>query len=135
MGDDRPGRGDGELLAGDLEDERPEGIERRKLVHPGSRAEIRPRVDQPREHGVRLPKELAGLGIGNRGSLARWGVHTHGCSTRSVSCSRSVPRTSTRHAMTETALRSANGQEAPMVITPKAVARLLAQVAGAIHLI
>jgi hypothetical protein len=29
--------------------------------------------------------------------------------------------------------RSATGQEAPMVITPKAVARLLRQVAGAIR--
>jgi hypothetical protein len=43
--DDRPGRGDGQLLARDLEDERREGIERWKLVHPGPRAEIRPRVD------------------------------------------------------------------------------------------
>src|SRR2546423_15268395 len=135
MRDDRPGRRDGKLLAGDLEDERTERIERWKLIHPGPRAEIRPRVDEPRKHGVRLPKELAGLGIGNRGSLARWGVHAHGCSTRSVSCSRSVPRTSTRHATTETALRSANGQEAPMAITPKAGARLRAQVAGGIHLI
>jgi hypothetical protein len=58
-----------ELLAGDLKDERPEGIERWKLVHPGPRAEIRSRVDHPREHGVRLPEELARHGIGNRGSL------------------------------------------------------------------
>ena len=64
MRDDRPGRADRQLLARDLEDERPEGIERRKLVHPGPRTEVRPRVDQPREHRVRLPKELARLGIG-----------------------------------------------------------------------
>ena len=34
--------------------------------------------------------------------------------------------------MRRIANRSANGQEAPMVITPKAAARLLRQVAGAI---
>jgi hypothetical protein len=34
--------------------------------------------------------------------------------------------------MRRIANRSAKGQEAPMVITPKAVARLLRQVAGAI---
>src|SRR2546421_930388 len=77
MRDDRPGRADRQLLARDLEDERPEGIEWRKLVHPGPRAEVRPRVDQPREHRVGLPKEVARLGIGNRGSLAGWSLHAH----------------------------------------------------------
>jgi hypothetical protein len=77
MRDDRAGRADGELLARDLEDERAEGIERRKLVEPGPWAEIRARVDQPREHRVRVPKELARLGIGDRGPLAGWSIHAH----------------------------------------------------------
>jgi hypothetical protein len=83
--DDRAGRADRELLAGDLEDERPEGVKRRKLVHPRPRPEIRPRVDQPREHRVRVPKELARLGIGNRGSLTDWSPHAHAFSSPSVS--------------------------------------------------
>src|SRR5438270_7419369 len=84
MRDDRPGRGDGELLAGDLEDERPEGIERGKLFHPGPRAEIRPRVDQPRERGVCLPKKFARFGMGNRGLLAGWGVHADAACPRTM---------------------------------------------------
>ena len=36
----------GQLLACDLEDERPEGIEWRQLFQPGPRTEVRPRVDQ-----------------------------------------------------------------------------------------
>jgi hypothetical protein len=56
------------------------------LVHPGPRAEIRPRVDQPREHRVRLPKKLTRVGIGNCGSLAgRRVVHAQVCSNRSLS--------------------------------------------------
>src|SRR5215204_1820590 len=85
MRDDRPGRADRKLLARDLEDERAEGIERRKLVHPGPRAEIRPRLDQPRKHGVRVSQVLARLGIGGRSELAGWGVHAHAFSSRSVS--------------------------------------------------
>ena len=70
-GHDRPRRGDGELLAGDLEDERSECVERRKLVEPGPGAETGPRVDQTREDRVRIPKELARHRIGRRGrSLA-----------------------------------------------------------------
>ena len=45
---DGPRRLDGELLADDLEDERPEGIERRELVEPGTRMEVWARVDQAR---------------------------------------------------------------------------------------
>src|SRR5580765_8312236 len=77
MRDDRPGRSDGQLLACDLEDERAEGIERRELVQPGARTEVRPRVDEPREHRVRLTQEFARLGIGNRGSLEGWSLHAH----------------------------------------------------------
>jgi len=43
---DRPCRPDGELLADDLEDERPERIKRRELVEPGARMEVRVRVDK-----------------------------------------------------------------------------------------
>ena len=72
-------------MARDLKDQRREGVKGRKLVELGPGAEFRPRVDQPREHRIRLPEELARLGIGNRGSPAGWGVHTHGFSNRSVS--------------------------------------------------
>src|SRR5690348_12443276 len=77
MGDDRPGRGDRELLARDLKDERPESIEWRKLVHPGTRPEVRPRVDQSREHGISSVKKLACLAIGERGSLTATAVDAH----------------------------------------------------------
>jgi hypothetical protein len=56
--EDRAGRVDGQLLSCDLEDERPEGIERRKLVQPGPRAEVRPGVDQPREDRIRVPEKV-----------------------------------------------------------------------------
>ena len=65
-GQDRPRRADGELLAGDLKDERPEGIEPRKVVHPGPWTEIRPRIDQPGENRIRLPKKRPRRGIGDR---------------------------------------------------------------------
>src|SRR5262249_37822792 len=70
MRDDCPGRDDRQVLARDLEDERPKRVERRKLVHPGPRTEVRPRVNQPRKHRIRIPKEVARPGIGERGSLA-----------------------------------------------------------------
>src|SRR5262249_31259485 len=85
MRDDRPRRGDGELLAGDLEDERSEAIERRELVQPGPRTEVRPRVDQSREHRVRVAEELPGLAIRDLGPLAAFGVDAHAMSRRSVS--------------------------------------------------
>jgi hypothetical protein len=44
-GQDRSGRSDGELLADDLEDERPERIKPRQLVDPGPRPEVGMRVD------------------------------------------------------------------------------------------
>jgi hypothetical protein len=50
-------------LARDLEDERPERVKRGKLVQPGPRTEVRPRINQPRENRIRLAKELARLGI------------------------------------------------------------------------
>src|SRR5262249_36018552 len=72
--DDRPGRGDRQLLAGDREDERPEGVERRELVHPRPRAKVRPGVDQLPEDGVSLLEVLARLRIGG-GGLAMLGGH------------------------------------------------------------
>jgi hypothetical protein len=53
------------LLAGDLEDERPEGVERRELGGPGPWAEVRPRVDESGENGIGVPEELAPGGIGD----------------------------------------------------------------------
>ena len=70
-GQDRPCRPDRELLTGDLEDERPEGIEPGQLVDPRARVEVGMRIDQPREDRVRLPEELARSRVGNRGHLRR----------------------------------------------------------------
>jgi hypothetical protein len=53
------------LLAGDLEDERSEGVERRELVGPGPWTEVRPRVDEASENRIGVPKELARSGIGD----------------------------------------------------------------------
>jgi hypothetical protein len=78
---DRPCRSDRELLASHLEDERPEPVERRKFVHPGSWTEIRALIDQRRENRVGLPKELSGRRIRDSGSCAACGsgVHRVGC--------------------------------------------------------
>ena len=53
------------MLAGDLEDERPEGVERRELVGPGPWTEVRPRVDESGENRIGVPEELARSGIGD----------------------------------------------------------------------
>jgi hypothetical protein len=53
-------------LAGDLEDHRPEGIERREFVHPRSRTEVLARVDDPSEDGIGLPEDLARTRISDR---------------------------------------------------------------------
>jgi hypothetical protein len=58
-----------------LEDERSERIERRKLVQPGPRAEIRSRVDQLGKDRIRVPKELTRFAIGKRCPLAGSGGH------------------------------------------------------------
>src|SRR5947208_13450196 len=75
MRDDRPRRGDRELLACDLEDECSERIERRELVDPSPGAEVRSRVDQSREHGIRVAQELSRIGIGKGGPLAGSGLN------------------------------------------------------------
>ena len=64
VADDGSGRADGELLAGDLEDERPEGVERRQLVQPGPGAEVRARVNERRKDRIPVPQVLPGFGIG-----------------------------------------------------------------------
>jgi hypothetical protein len=64
MRDDRAGRRDRELLAGDLEQERPEGVERRELVGPGSGTEVRMRIDQARENRICVSEELTRSAIG-----------------------------------------------------------------------
>src|SRR6266576_1438560 len=75
MRDDRPRRGDRELLACDLEDECSERIERRELVDPSAGAEVRSRVDQSREHRIRVAQELSRIGIGKGGPLAGSGLN------------------------------------------------------------
>jgi hypothetical protein len=65
-GQDRSRRSDGELLACDLEGERPEGVERGELADPRARAEVGMRVDHPRQDRIRVPEELAHSGIGER---------------------------------------------------------------------
>src|SRR5262249_19886943 len=82
MRDDRSGRPDRQLLARDLEDERPERIERRKLVHPGAWTEVWMRVDHACEHGIGLAEELSRLGVGERGTTSSSRVHAHSCSSR-----------------------------------------------------
>jgi hypothetical protein len=69
-GQDRPCRSHGELLAGDLEHERRECIERGKLVQPGPGTEVRPCVDQSRKNRIRVPEELPGLAIRDCRALA-----------------------------------------------------------------
>src|SRR6476646_1911457 len=61
---DRSRRADGKLLSRDLEDQGSEGVERRQLVHPCPRTEIRTGVDQPRHDRVGGPKKLPRLGVG-----------------------------------------------------------------------
>src|SRR5207244_9246869 len=77
-GQDGSSGSDGELLAGDLEDERAEGVEPGELVDPGAWMEVRMRVDQARENRIGVPEKLARLGIGD----CRGG---HAFSRRSVS--------------------------------------------------
>src|SRR6266567_2640340 len=45
---------DRQLLPGDLEQQRAVQVHRRQLDHPRSRVEVRPLVDQPRQHRVGL---------------------------------------------------------------------------------
>jgi hypothetical protein len=71
-------------LAGDLKDERPEGIKRGKFGHPGPWTEVRPRVHQPRENRIRLSEKLSRLGIGDCGRLAAPGVETARVALRST---------------------------------------------------
>src|SRR3954469_11786798 len=75
MRDDRPRRGDRELLACDLEDECSERIERRELVDPSPGGEVRSRVDQSREHRIRVAQELSRIGISKGGPLAGSGLN------------------------------------------------------------
>ena len=53
---------DGELLAGDLEDERPKGVEPGKLVDPCARVEVGMRVDAARGQGRRPRNSRRGIG-------------------------------------------------------------------------
>jgi hypothetical protein len=79
-GHDRPRRPHRDLLAGDLEDQRPEGIEGRELVEPSPRAEVRVRIDDPAEHRVGLAQKGPRPRVSDRCS---GGVHSS--TRRSVS--------------------------------------------------
>ena len=68
---DRARRGDRQLLTDHLEDERPERIARRQVVHPGPRPEARMCVDHASQHGIGLAQELPRLPIGERRARAR----------------------------------------------------------------
>src|ERR1700681_4381456 len=82
---DRACRSDRQLLTDDLENECPERIERRELVHPRSWTKGWMRVDDAREHRIGLAKELASLSVGERGALLRTSTHAHPLSRCSVS--------------------------------------------------
>jgi hypothetical protein len=56
----------GELLAGDLKDQRPKGVERRKVLEPGAGPEARVGVDDAAEHRVGLAKKGLRLAVGQR---------------------------------------------------------------------
>src|SRR6516165_7245327 len=68
----------GDLLAGDLEDQRPEQVHRRKIIKPRARIEVRTAVDAPCDNGIRLAQVLLGAqelptaahGVGRRSRLA-----------------------------------------------------------------
>ena len=67
MRDDRAGRGGGELLARDLERERPKRVQRRVVLLPRTGTEVRPRVDQLGEHRIGVAEVLPRRGIGGGG--------------------------------------------------------------------
>src|SRR4029077_1670293 len=82
---DRARRSDRQLLTDDLENECPERIQRRELLHPCSRTKSWRRIDDAREHRIGFAKELASLSVGERGALLRTSTHAHALSRRSVS--------------------------------------------------
>ena len=69
-GQDPAGCRDGQLLADDLEQQGAVQIHRRQLGQPRPGIEVRPVIDQPRQHGVgaaqvgaRLPQPCAVVGV------------------------------------------------------------------------
>jgi hypothetical protein len=61
-------------LADDLKDERPERVERRKLVDSRPRMEVRVGIDHPCEHWVGIEQDIARARIGGRCGRAVAGV-------------------------------------------------------------
>ena len=55
------GRRDGQLLAGDLEQQRAVQVHRRQLGQPRPGVEVRPVVDEPHQHGVSMAQVGARL--------------------------------------------------------------------------
>jgi hypothetical protein len=76
-GHDRACRSDRQLLTDDLENECPERIERRELVHPRPRTKSWMRVDDARENRIRFAKELASLAVSKRSGLSRTSTDAH----------------------------------------------------------
>src|ERR1700752_395985 len=65
--DDPPCRADRQLLPDHLEDQRPERVERGKLVQPRPRMEVRARVDQLPEYRIGAPQGLTRIRVGDPG--------------------------------------------------------------------
>jgi hypothetical protein len=99
-GQNRSRRPHGQLLAGDLEHERPERVEAGELVDPRARLEVRVRLDHAPEYRVGVPEELPGLGIGDcrsghavvKGSLRTIATTAAAVSSRAQSRWSSPPR-------------------------------------------
>jgi hypothetical protein len=83
-GHDRACRSDRQLLTDDLENDCPERIERRELVHPRSRTKGWMRLNDAREHRIGLAKELASFSVGERSGLPRTRTRAHALSVRCV---------------------------------------------------
>src|SRR5205807_1032242 len=73
---DRPCRGDRQLLADDLEDQHAEHVERRQLVEPGAGSEVGSCVDDLLQHRVGLPKMVPRLRVDPCHIKAFWGLET-----------------------------------------------------------
>src|SRR5258708_1066648 len=89
-GHDRAGRSDRQLLADDLENQCPERIERRELVHPRSGTKGWMRVDDAREHRIGLAKELASPSVDEPSGPTRTSTHAQALSRRSRTSGRST---------------------------------------------
>ena len=91
---DRPCRGDRQLLADDLEDQRAERVERRQLVEPGAGSEVGSCVDDLLQHRVGLPKMVPRLRVDPCHIRAFWGLETSAAASFLVTRRPKTPATS-----------------------------------------